>query len=165
MRWTDRWRALVNTVDWLIDWLIDYDGMRLCLRTAATNWPNVHPPGDMWAWRATVMMMSAGDNSWLFHQSCLAVLPAQTSGASMRNGRRSDNFAYQYLKYLMGSLTCRKTLLHGTSGFTCHLKEGVLRIFIALKNPSPEPSLSPWLLGTEASTLTTTPPRRYQNTQ
>jgi hypothetical protein len=27
--------------------LIDYDGVRLCLRTAATNDPIVHPPGDM----------------------------------------------------------------------------------------------------------------------
>jgi hypothetical protein len=66
----------------------------------------------------------------------LAVLPPETSGISRRNGRRSDNFAYQYLKYLNGSLTCRKVLRHGTSGFTSHPKEGVLRIFIALKNPS-----------------------------
>jgi hypothetical protein len=27
--------------------LIDYDGVRVCLRTEATNWPIVHPPGDM----------------------------------------------------------------------------------------------------------------------
>jgi hypothetical protein len=26
--------------------LIDYDGLRLCLRTAATNEPIFHPPGD-----------------------------------------------------------------------------------------------------------------------
>jgi hypothetical protein len=32
-------------------WLIDYGGVRLCLRTAATNGPIVHPPGDMWVWR------------------------------------------------------------------------------------------------------------------
>jgi hypothetical protein len=30
-------------------------------------------------------------------------------------------------------------LRHGTSGFTSHPKEGVLRICIALKNPSPWP--------------------------
>jgi hypothetical protein len=36
--------------------LTDYDGVRICLRTAATNGPTVHPPGDMWAWRAMVMM-------------------------------------------------------------------------------------------------------------
>jgi hypothetical protein len=30
-------------------------------RTVATNWPIVHPPGDIWAWRAMVMMMPTGD--------------------------------------------------------------------------------------------------------
>jgi hypothetical protein len=40
----------------------------------------------------------------------------------------------QYLKYLKGSSTCRKILRHGTSGFTFHPKEGVLLIFVALKN-------------------------------
>jgi hypothetical protein len=34
---------------------------------------------------------------------------------SRRNGRSSENIAYQYLKY--GSLTFRKILLHGASGF------------------------------------------------
>jgi hypothetical protein len=42
-------------------------------------------------------MMSAGVNSSLVPQSSLAVLPVETSGASKRNGRRSENFAYQYL--------------------------------------------------------------------
>jgi hypothetical protein len=72
----------------------------------------------MWAWRAMVMMKPSGDNSWLVHQISLAVLPAETSGASRRNGRKSENFAYQYLKYLKGSLTCCKILRHGTTGFT-----------------------------------------------
>jgi hypothetical protein len=134
--------------------------MRLCLRTAATNGPVVHLPGDMSAWRAMVMIMPAGDNSWLVHQSSRAVLPAETSVESRRNGRRSENFAYQYLKNLKGPLTCRKILRNGTSGFTSHPKEGVLRIFIALKNPSTRPGLNPRPLGPVASTLTTTPPRR-----
>jgi hypothetical protein len=43
----------------------------------------------------------------------------------------------QYLKYLKGLLTCRKILLNGASSFTSHPKEGLLRMFIALKNPSP----------------------------
>jgi hypothetical protein len=34
------------------------------------------------------------------------------------------------------SLTCCKILRHGADGFAFHPKEGVLRIFIALKNPS-----------------------------
>jgi hypothetical protein len=88
---------------------IDYDGVKLCLRTAATNGPIVHPRGDMWAWRTMVlMMMPAKDNFWLVHQSSLAVLPAETSGTNRRNEQRSENFAYQYLKYFNRSLTCRK---------------------------------------------------------
>jgi hypothetical protein len=47
----------------------------------------------------------------------------------------------------------------GPSRFTSHPKEGVLRIFIALKNPSPRSGLSPRPLGPVASSLTTIPPR------
>jgi hypothetical protein len=141
--------------------LIDYNGVRQCLRTRATNRPTVHPLGDMWAWRAmVVVVMLAGDKSWLVHQSSLAVLPAETSVASRRIGRRNENFAYQYLKYLKGSLTCRKILQHGTSGFTFHPKEGVLRIFIVLKNPSPRLGMNPQPLGPVASKLTNISPRR-----
>jgi hypothetical protein len=133
--WSLRSVNIFSTARGGVDWLTDYDGVRLCLRTATTNGPTVHSPGDR-ARRATVMMMMmipAGDNSWLVHHSSLAVLPAETSGENRRNGRRSENFTYQHLKYLKGSLTCRKILRHGTSGFTSHPKEGLLRICIALK--------------------------------
>jgi hypothetical protein len=149
-------------IDWLIDWLImmgwDY--------ISELRPPTAHPSADMWAWRAMVaMIMPPGYNSFLAYQSSLAVLPEETSGESRRNGRRSDNSAYQYyLKYLKGSLTCRKILRHGISGFTSSPKEGVLRIFIALKNPSPQSSLNPLPLGPVVSTLTTTPPRRFCET-
>jgi hypothetical protein len=106
------------------------------------------------------MIMPAGDNSWLVYQNFLPVLPAETSGASRKNGRRNENFAYQYLWYINGSLTCRKILRRGSSDFTSHPKEGVLRIVIVLKNPSPRPGLNSRPLGPLASTLTTTPPRR-----
>jgi hypothetical protein len=43
-----------------------------------------------------------------------------------------------------------------------HQKKGVVRIFVALKNPSPLPGLNPRPLGPVASTLTTTPPRRRE---
>jgi hypothetical protein len=62
------------------------------------------------------------------------------------------------LKY--ADVTCRKILRHGTSGFTSHQKEGVLRIFIAIKKQWPQPGLNPRPLGPVAITLTTTPPRR-----
>jgi hypothetical protein len=58
-----------------------------------------------------------------------------------------------------GSLTCRKNLPHRTSDFTSHLNEGVLLIFIALKDPSPQPGLNPHPLDPVESTLTTAPPR------
>jgi hypothetical protein len=106
-----------------------------------------------------MVMMSARDNSSLIHQSSLAVLPAATSGASRRNGQKSESFAYQYLIHLKGSLTCHTILRHGTSGFTSHWKGGVLQIFITLKNPLPQSSLNQQPLGPVAGTLTTTPPR------
>jgi hypothetical protein len=59
----------------------------------------------------------------------------------------------QYLWYVNGFLTCRKILRHGIWGFTSHPKEVVLRIFIALKNPSPRPGFNPRPLGPVASTL------------
>jgi hypothetical protein len=65
----------------------------------------------------------------------------------------------QYLRYVNGSFTCRKMLRHGTSGLTSPPKEGMLRNFIALKNPSRQPGLNLRPLGPVASTLTITPPR------
>jgi hypothetical protein len=137
------------------------DGVR-SLGTAATSGHTVCPPCGMWAYRAVVimmMMMQAGENSWLVHQSSLAILLADIweRAGGMDEGVRI--LPIQYLKCLKGSLTSRKFLWHGTSGFTSHTKEGVLRIFIALENPSPRPGLDPRPLGPVASTLTTTPPR------
>jgi hypothetical protein len=63
----------------------------------------------------------------------------------------SENFAYQCLKYVNGSVTRCKILRHGASGFTSHPKEGVLRFFNALKNPSPLPGLNPRPFGPVAS--------------
>jgi hypothetical protein len=127
---------IYSLIDWLIDWLIGYDGVRLCLRTAATNGPVVHPQCDVWAWTAMVMMPNSSTRAfWQFYQQ-------RSLGASRRNGR-SANFAYQYLKYLKGPLTCRKVLRHGTSGFTSHPKEDVLRICIASKNLSFRPGIEP----------------------
>jgi hypothetical protein len=149
----------LNDEFWFIVWLImmGWD----CLTIAATKGTIVHPPGGMWTWRTTVMMMMPlGDNSWLDHQSSLAVISADISGESRRNEQRNENFACQYLKYPKGSLPHRKILRHVTSGFTSHPKEGVLRILIVLKNPSPLPRLNPRPLGPVASTITTTPLRR-----
>jgi hypothetical protein len=105
------------------------------------------------------VIMPAGDNSRLVYQSSLAVLPAETSGASRRNGRRNENFAYSVPFIRQRIFYMLQMLRIGTSGCTSHPKEGVLRIFIALKNPSHRPGLNPRPLGPMVSALTTTPPR------
>jgi hypothetical protein len=59
------------------------------------------------------------------------------------------------------SLTYRKILRHGTSGFTSHLKEGVLLILSPLKSIALA-EFEPATLGPVGSTLTTTPPSRLR---
>jgi hypothetical protein len=80
------------------------------------------------------------------------------SGASRRMDEANKNLVYPSPRDFKRSLTCRKMLWHVTSGFTSHPKEGVLRIFIALQNPSPWPDSNPGPLSPLVSTLTTTPP-------
>jgi hypothetical protein len=46
-----------------------------------------------------------------------------------------------------GSLTCYKILRHGADGYTSPPNEGVLRIFIALTNPSSSAAFEPTKLG------------------
>jgi hypothetical protein len=105
------WRFITYPY-WLIDWLI------------MMGWDYVSelrsPTGLLFIPGWYVNTESHGDDAWLVHQSSLAVLPAETSGASRRNWQRSENFAYQYLKNIKRSLTRRKILRHGTSGFTSH---------------------------------------------
>jgi hypothetical protein len=67
--------AMASTL--LIFWLIDYVGWDLCLRTAAITGLLFIPRENVRV-RAVVMMMPAGDNSWLVvYQSSVAVLPAK----------------------------------------------------------------------------------------
>jgi hypothetical protein len=61
---------------------------------------------------------------------------------------------------MQGPLTCPNILQHEADGFTSSPKEGMLWIFITLKNPSPQLGLKPQTLGPMASTLTITPSRR-----
>jgi hypothetical protein len=58
------------------------------------------------------------------------------------------NFAVRsIINTLNGSLTCHKILSHGADGFTFPPKEGVLRIFVALKNPLPSVGFQPANIG------------------
>jgi hypothetical protein len=62
------------------------------------------------------------------------------------------NFAYEYLfSCLLDSLTCRKILRHGTDGFTSPATEVVVRIVIAIKNPSPSDGFGPANLGSRGN--------------
>jgi hypothetical protein len=72
----------------------------------------------------------------------------------------NDNLVYPSPWDFKSSFTYRKILRHGTSGFSSHSKECVLRICIALKNRLPWPGSNQQTLGPLASTLTTTSPSR-----
>ena len=50
-------------------------------------------------------------------------------------------------------------LRHGTNGFTSLPKEGVLRIFFALKNPTASAGSEPANLGTKGQQATSRPPK------
>jgi hypothetical protein len=54
------------------------------------------------------------------------------------------NLALRNITSYIEELKCRKILRHGADGFTSHPKEGVLRVFIAFKNPSPSTGLELW---------------------
>jgi hypothetical protein len=60
-------------------------------------------------------------------------------------GEGNENLVYLSPWDFKNSFTCRKILRHGISGFISHPKEGVLRIFIALKSPTPWPGSNPQL--------------------
>jgi hypothetical protein len=115
-------------------------GARLCLWTAATNMPIVHPPGDIWAWWNYIDRGSPDSSNralWQFYQQ-------SRSSKTGRTDEGNDDFCLT--KYLFhtskGSLTCREMSRHGAGGCIPPSKEGVLRI-IALKNPSPSARFEP----------------------
>jgi hypothetical protein len=82
------------------------------------------------------------------------------SGASRRMDEGNGNLVYPSPWDFKRSFIYRKILQHGTSGSNSHLNKGVLRIFIAIKNPSPSPISNPRPLVPVANTLTTASPRR-----
>jgi hypothetical protein len=146
-------------VDWLIDWLWWFETWRL--RTAAFTGLLFIPRVSV---SRAVLMMPAEDNSWLVYQSSLAVLRAETSGASRRNGWRNENCCiFCVFDTSTGLLHAVKSYDTRPPAILNQPKEGVQRIFIALKNSLPWPGLNQRPLGPVASTLTTTPPRRLSD--
>jgi hypothetical protein len=84
-----------------------------------------------------------------------AVRTSETSVDNYFTRQYNPEYSSEYLFHTSkGSLTCHKILQHGTDGFTPPPKEGVLRISIALKNPSPSAGFEP---ANVASTLITQP--------
>jgi hypothetical protein len=74
-------------------------------------------------------------------------------------GERNENLVYPSAWDLKSSFTCRKSYNMGPPSLLPIQEEGVVRIFIALKNPSPWPGSYPQPLDPVARTLPTTPPR------
>jgi hypothetical protein len=145
-----------NNTDWSCRWEWDYFSEPPPLKLYCDIWwyPSIENHDEM--------MMPAVENSWLVHQSSLAILPAQSSGR--RNGRKRRDFTLKAFPLNSKVIfICRKILRHGASNFISHPKDGVMRIFIALQYSSPRPGLNPRPLGSSASTLTTTPTRRLTN--
>jgi hypothetical protein len=111
---------LVNgNVSWLVIMWWDYVS-ELRSQTGLLFIPRVIcEHGEPWLWCC-----------WLGITTYLTTSPTSRSIWARRgNGRRSNNFAYQYLKCLKSSLTCHKILRHWTSGFTIHPKKVELWTF------------------------------------
>jgi hypothetical protein len=110
---------------------------------------------------ATSNVWQSCQQRYLWQPPVLSSSPAiwDISGASGTVGKGNENLVYPYPWDLKRSFICHKILWHGTSCFTSNPKDGVLQIFIALKNPSPWSGSNLQPLGPVASTLTTTPTR------
>jgi hypothetical protein len=115
------------------------------LRTAASTsllfiprWCGPWYDGIDWGYFITCLPQRFGS-----HQYSGGPVSGDISGASWRVGEGNENVVFPSPWNLKRSLTCRKILRHGTYGFASHPKEGVLRIFITLKGPSPWPGSNP----------------------
>jgi len=71
----------------------------------------------------------------------------------------SGNFAEMTTSTPFRELLHAANLRHGTDGFTSPPKEGVLRIFFVLKNPTASAGFEPANLGTKGQHVTARPPK------
>jgi hypothetical protein len=83
-----------------------------------------------------------------FTRALLESYPQSYSGKAGGTGK-GTNFALLSISFIFRRdlLTLRKFLRHGADGFTFPPKEGVLRVFIALKNSSLSAKFEPAILG------------------
>jgi hypothetical protein len=111
--------------------------VRLRLWTAVTIVSIVHTSGDIWTWRTIVWWWYRRGKTSDSCQSSLAIPPAVTSGSKQEERvKEMINLAFEVsFSYFEVIFICRKVLWHGANDFTFPPKEGVLRFFMALKNP------------------------------
>jgi hypothetical protein len=111
------------------------DGVRTRLWTEGTNGPNVHPQvicehREQW-WNDT------DRGKLLTHPQELSGIPTSSHLVAKQEELAVEIMTFPYEVVCLfhtskGSLTYRKILRHGASGFASPLKEGVPQIFIAL---------------------------------
>jgi hypothetical protein len=109
-------------------------------------------------------MVLTGENSWSVCQNTLWKSYQQSHlGANQEEfGEGDDQFSPRSIFVHTSKLFLifYKILLYGANGFTYLLEEGMLQIFIALKNPSPQMGFNPQTWGPMASMLIITALRR-----
>jgi hypothetical protein len=88
-----------HDLDWLIDWSCQWGLDYVC---------ELRPPTGLLviphrAWRSMVVMMSAGENFWLVHQSSLSVLLAESYGGKWSNWRKKWELYLASISFTLAS--------------------------------------------------------------
>jgi hypothetical protein len=121
------------------------DVVRPCLWTATTNGLIVHSRDDVWVWRAMVERRRQEKTPDSSTRALCQSYEHSHEELGEGNGFGLRSIFVHTKKW---HFSYREILRYGTSGFTSPPKEGVLRILIALKNPSPSAGFltrEPWV--------------------
>jgi hypothetical protein len=123
--------------------------------------PAVHLLGHIRAWRTVVEWYKQGKTPdlstralWQFYQQDHLIANQEELCKKLMNLAFTVSFYVLKVVFIY-----HKIVWHRANGFTSPMKEDMLWIFIAHKNPLPQPGLNPQTLGPVASTLTARPPR------
>jgi hypothetical protein len=133
--------------------------VRLCLWTAATNGPIVHPPGDIWAWRTMVEWHWQRKTPDLSTRVLRQFYQLRHLVVSKRNGRKEWEFSLEVFVFMLASdlLHAVKSYDMGPPALLPLQRKACCGFSVTLKNPSPWPGLNPRTLGPMASTVPITP--------